>query len=108
MVINIRAKGKYNGKKLDSKFNTGCRIINSDSVAIDNHLGADSNKSNKSFIKIPNVPNKHDMRVVNLSYVMLSPQEINTLSKGLGFTVYPKNIPFGTIICNIEGLSAFH
>lgn len=33
---------------------------------------------------------------------MLTSEGINILSKGLGFAVSPKNIPFENIICNIE------
>lgn len=39
---------------------------------------------------------------MNLSSTILNPEEIKILSKGLGFAVSPKNIPFKSIICNIE------
>jgi len=41
-------------------------------------------------------------KFINLSSSLLTPEEINTLSKGLGFVVSPKDIPFESIIYNIE------
>ena len=61
------------------------------------------NSDNDRFVMgNPIVPNKHDKRVVNLSSIMFNSEEIKILSKGLGFAVSPKNIPFESIICNIE------
>lgn len=41
-------------------------------------------------------------KVINISSLVFTPEEINTLSKGLEFTVSPKDIPFESIICNIK------
>jgi len=88
---------------MNKKTNADCSIKN-DSATSDNQCKAGSKNSDngRPVIGNPNVSNKHDKRVVNLSSMTLTFEEINILSKGLGFAVAPKNIPFESIICNIE------
>lgn len=69
---------------------------------------SDNCGNDRSALSNPNLPNISgskllpNKRVVNLSSLILTPKEINTLGKDLGFTVSPKNIPFESIIYNIE------
>jgi len=84
------------GKDLDAGANTSYRFIKNDNATSDN------SDNDRFAIGNPIAPNKHDKRVMNLTSIMLNSEEIKILSKGLGFAVSPKNIPFESIICNIE------